>query len=101
MTDSKHWYERWLRSKLPNPDDEETKKAKRKEYMRKWYDEHRDERLEYMHQYYANHKEKYYKPRPDHEYKECEFCGAPFYPFHLSDKYCSAMCRRRSYLKRP
>lgn len=87
------WYEEWETRCLPDPVDPAAKREHRREYMRRYAEENRDRIREYQRRYYIEHREKWDRPKPEHGYKDCAVCGAPFYPVHFSDKYCSARCR--------
>lgn len=57
----------------------------------KYYEEHREEVLEKN----RIRKREQYVPRPEHDYRDCAICGAPFVPYTLTTSlYCSDMCRR-------
>lgn len=91
------WYGEWARDRLPKPDTAGEKKRKVAAYQREYYERNREKRAEYNRRYYRKNIHKWKKPKLEHDYKQCAVCGAPFYPFHFSDKYCSAKCRRKSY----
>lgn len=88
------WYNNWANSHLPEPITPGEKARRRSEYFRQYRERNRESLREYHRRYYRENKEKWDKPRPAHDYKACAVCGAPFYPFHFSDKYCSTKCRR-------
>lgn len=88
------WYNNWANSHLPKPDTPGEKARKQRKYQQKYRERNREKLREYHARYYREHKEKWDRPRPEHDYKDCAVCGKPFYPFHFSDKYCSAKCRR-------
>lgn len=88
------WYNNWANSHLPEPETPGEKERKRCEYFKKYRECNKEKIRAYQARYYRNHKEKWNKPKPTHDYKDCIVCGAPFYPFHFSDKYCSTKCRR-------
>lgn len=91
------WYNNWANSHLPKPDTPGEKKHKRREYFRIYRERNREKLREYHKRYYRDHRGKWSNKRPEHDYKDCAVCGAPFYPVHFSDKYCSAKCRRSVY----
>ena len=91
------WYNNWANSHLPKPDTPGEKERKRREYFMGYRERNCDKLREYHARYYREHIHKWKKPRPEHDYKQCALCGAPFYPFHFSDKYCSAKCRKDAY----
>lgn len=94
-----NWYANWMRSKLPEPLDCNTKEKRRKAYMHDYCIRNKDKKREYDRQRYLDGRKR--TPRkPEHEYKSCELCGAPYYPYHFSDKYCSKSCRERVMSKR-
>lgn len=89
------WYQQWLDTSLPQPISAGEKAARRAEYMHRYYLKNRDRLTAYHKEYNATRR----KPRakkPEHEYKSCVECGAPFQPYHLSDKYCCKSCRERA-----
>lgn len=90
MTD---WYNEWIRNHLPKPDTIGEKKRKVAAYQKAYRERNREKLAEYHRRYYRKNIHKWKKPKPEHDYKQCAVCGAPFYPFHFSDKYCSAKCR--------
>ena len=90
------WYNDWANNHLPKPDTQGEKERKRREYHREYRKRNHEKLRQYHAEYYREHKEKWQNPRPEHPYKNCEVCGAPFYPFHFSDKYCCARCRRKA-----
>lgn len=90
MTD---WYHDWSK-RLPEPKSPGEKADSRREYYREYRARNREKLRAYHAEYYRANRR---KPKPLHDYKDCIACGAPFYPFHFSDKYCSAKCRRESY----
>lgn len=90
------WYNNWANSHLPKPDTPGEKAQKQREYQKKYRERNREKLREYHQRYYRENIHKWKaKKKPEHEYKDCVVCGAPFYPFHFSDKYCSAKCRRK------
>ena len=70
------------------------------EYMARWYSEHKEERRAYMHAYYLENRHRWAKPRVERDYRDCAYCGNPFYPLAHNGKYCSVRCRNRARYER-
>ena len=67
------------------------RKKRNLEYTLRYYKEHREALLEKSK---LRHRMEYV-PRPEHDYRDCVVCGAPFVPYTITTSlYCSDMCRR-------
>ena len=69
--------------------------AARMERSRKYMREYTDANREIIREKQRIRYRERYVPLPEHDYKDCAVCGAPFVPYHVNwSLYCSEMCRR-------